>query len=242
VKGVLCRLNGEAPFFERVLNMLRARIPSYWWGVDVLPSNLYVLPSSRERVLLRGLHKIFCPTGLPPCLPAFGEAQLRNFIAHDLPNIAASALTPPQQANLCWYMTQIANDLANGKAKGDDLCILTLDRSPGMVYKPNYSFNVVPTLTTNNRYLFLCIAGECAMADQDRTLHRFLTPSERFGIQGKDPQMAALLPSRVVGVKASGNSYPTPIILAGLAPLLQAIADTGGPFHFSIYNCIPPPL
>jgi hypothetical protein len=66
------------------------------------------------------------------------------------------------------------------------------------------------------------------LPEQERTLHRFVSMPERFGIQGKDPEMGAMLPTATAALKGSGNSYPTPVILAGLAPLLTAIADAGG--------------
>jgi site-specific DNA-cytosine methylase len=136
VKGVLMALNGEAPFFERVLSRLRAKVPQWSWSVDILRSVDYLLPSLRERVLLRGLHKIYSPTGVPPCLPPFGAAHLRDFLAKGLPIVLSSSFTPQMQKNKKWFDKQVFTALRNGDAQPDDICVYGLDRQAGLVYSP----------------------------------------------------------------------------------------------------------
>ena len=228
VKGTLMHLNGEAPFFERVLNMLRSKVPEWNWGVDLLCSRDFMLPSSRERALLRGMHKIFSPTALPACLPPFGRAKLADFLAADLPCLPSSRLTAQQQINKRWFDNEVRKALASGKVSPEEIVVYCVDRQAGLTYTATWTIGTCPTLTTHNCYLFLCRAGEVLLPEGQRTLHRFLTPAERFALQGKDPYMAALLPSRVSAVKGAGNSYPTPLIVAGLYPLLNAISTTGG--------------
>jgi site-specific DNA-cytosine methylase len=236
VKGVLQELNGEAPFFHRVTNMLNTLIPEFNWGVDVLRSASYLMPSSRERVILRGLHKVYCPGSLPPCLPAFGVGVLKDFLASGLPNVEDHTLTRKLRQNLAWYEQDIARALSAGDTKPQDVCVLTLDRASGKAYRNSWKANMVPTFTTGNRYLFVMLAGEVSKPRPERTLHRYLTMSERFALQGKDPQMAAMLPTSAAACKASGNSYPTGMIVAALAPMLHKMAAYEGghaPIHQS---------
>ena len=229
VKGVLMYLNGEAPYFERVLQMLRAKVPHWGWAVDTLRSADYMLPSQRERVILRGLHKAYSPTGVPPCLPPFGTAHLRDFLCKGLPIVLSSSFTEQMQLNKTWFDAQVAEALRSGEAGPADICVYGLDRQAGLVYRPVWKLNVVPTLTTSNQYLFVCIAGEVGLSDEAKTLHRWLTPGERFGLQGKSPMMAAHIVSKAKCIKGAGNSYPTSIIVAGLGPMLNKISSAGGP-------------
>eukprot|EP00973_Karenia_brevis_P017038 2338509-Karenia_brevis.AAC.1 len=65
VKGVLMSFNGLQPFFCKLLDVLRSLVPEFEWGCDLLKACDYKLPQTRERALLRGLHKSFCAAGLP---------------------------------------------------------------------------------------------------------------------------------------------------------------------------------
>ena len=96
-----------------------------------------------------------------------------------------------------------------------------LDRADGKKYQRRYTQNACPTLTTNNSYLFVA-SLDFKKSDQDRKFFRFLDPSERMNLQGF---AGATLKeaSDALRVKASGNAYPAPLMIAVLHPILKQL-------------------
>ena len=62
--------------------------------------------------------------------------------------------------------------------------------------------------------------------DKERKLFRRLSAPERLSLQGFPPEIARYLPRDAV-VQASGNSYPPPLLIAVLGPVLKQISDWG---------------
>ena len=58
--------------------------------------------------------------------------------------------------------------------------------------------------------------------DKERKLFRRLSAPERLSLQGFPPEIARYLPRDAV-VQASGNSYPPPLLIAVLGPVLKQI-------------------
>eukprot|EP00973_Karenia_brevis_P068281 9499046-Karenia_brevis.AAC.1 len=112
----------------------------------------YKLPTSRERVLLRGLHKKFCPTGLPPVLPPFGTAVLADILGKKIPN-KTSGYTAQQTRNHKWYAKQTAMLSKKGSLKPTDVVCFAMDRAPNKEFRPIMAVNKAPTITTSNKYL-----------------------------------------------------------------------------------------
>ena len=71
------------------------------------------------------------------------------------------------------------------------------------------------------------MAGEALTDYASRSIFRFLTNAERFALQGKHPRLAALLGKQALACKASGNAYPTPLMVAVLAPFIVIIGESG---------------
>ena len=116
--------------------------------LKVLSLEHYKVPQLRKRVLLRGLHKVFSPTEVPPVLPPFGSGILSEFLALGLPTIRASSLTPIMQSNLKCFVARLREALQAGKLCHSDIVVLCLDRAEGKTYAAAYYVNRVPTLTT----------------------------------------------------------------------------------------------
>ena len=100
--------------------------------------------------------------------------------------------------------------------------------------------NEVPALTINNRYLFLISVADVInqVEDKSREVFRFLLATERLALQGFPPEAARDFPSDGLVLKATGNAYPPPLIVAAAAPLIQAMgADrpAGDNFNFATW-------
>eukprot|EP00973_Karenia_brevis_P055277 7685128-Karenia_brevis.AAC.1 len=85
----------------------------------------------------------------------------------------------------------------------------------------------MPTLTTNNQYMFLANVGEVFddIPDEQRKLFRKVRGPERLALQGFPKSLALLLQKRCI--VAAGNAYPPPLIVAVLYPMLQALKASG---------------
>ena len=83
----------------------------------------------------------------------------------------------------------------------------------------------------------LFIASEAGWPEESRTLFRFLTNPERFSLQGKNPELAPRLKKMALAQKASGNAYPTPLVVAVAAPMIRVIGESGQPLPSP---CTPP--
>lgn len=56
---------------------------------------------------------------------------------------------------------------------------------------------------------------------------------ERFGLQGLPLHFVKDLPSETVAIKASGNAYPTQMVIAAAAPLLTRVRELHGDLNAS---------
>ena len=125
-------------------------------------------------------------------------------------------------------------DFRAGKLSLSDIAVRSIDRSfdEELIYEAQYSVNKVPTLTTHNSYLVVLSVGDIIndVEDGARQYFRFLTGPERLILQGFPAEVALRLPENKL-VFASGNSYPTPLIVATFYPMLKAIVDSG--FNFA---------
>ena len=194
----------------------------------------YMRPQSRVRVFIRGLRRSVAES-VPPCLPPFGKCTLRNVLVHAWPTYPRWCLTQQHQKNLVDYEAIIRNLYHAGKALLDDICVVALDRDT-----PFYMINEVPALTIKNRYLFLISVADVInqVEDKSREFFRFLLPTERLALQGFPPEAARDFPSDALIIKATGNAYPPPLIMAAAAPLIQAMgADrpAGDNFNFATW-------
>lgn len=226
VMGILHSCGGAEPAMDKILRILRMFAPEFLWRVDVLCARDYLLPQTRKRVFLRGLRGTLA-TAVPAPLPPFGQRHIRDVLGK-FPCTPRLSLTMPQQSNVVYYEQIVGTMFAEGKLQKTDIVVVSMDRSPGREYKTMVTINASPTLVTGNRYLF-AISVQCVVegfADEDREVFRFLKETERLALQGFPPTVARELGTRTLAVKAAGNAYPPPLIIAAAHPLLQAIADS----------------
>ena len=125
-------------------------------------------------------------------------------------------------------------DFRAGKLSLSDIAVRSIDRSfdEELIYEAQYSVNKVPTLTKYNSYLVVLSVGDIINRVEDgaKQYFRFITGPERLILQGFPAEVALRLPENKL-VFASGNSYPTPLIVATFYPMLKAIVDSG--FNFA---------
>ena len=86
------------------------------------------------------------------------------------------------------------------------------------------NIDLVPTLTTSNRYLFVFSTDDLDEPLGKRAFARFLLPAERMALQGFPLAYAEFIPEGM-HVKASGNAYPVPVVGAVLFPILRQLGN-----------------
>ena len=239
VVGFKTGWSGRQPTSDHWLKILAVFLPEFSWRVDTLALSDYMRPQSRVRVFIRGLRRSVAES-VPPCLPPFGKCTLRSVLVQGWPSCPRDHLTRQHQENLVDYEEIIRNLYQAGKALPGDICVIALDRAKGKVFRQNYRINQVPTLTCHNRYLFLISVADVInqVEDKSREVFRFLLATERLALQGFPPEAARDFPSDGLVLKATGNAYPPPLIVAAAAPLIQAMgADrpAGDNFNFATW-------
>ena len=106
-------------------------------------------------MFLRGIRKSIIEV-VPKPLDPFGEAPLSDFLG-PFPNIDRTHLSENLQKNLRSYESLIRARSQAGTLQADDIVTVQLDRAAGKVWKQTLVCNAVPTLTTQNHYLFVDI-------------------------------------------------------------------------------------
>jgi len=226
LENVLGIMHGQGllePYLPKVLKILKKRAPSFHWDIVTLEAKNYSLAQCRTRVFLRGLRKDFADE-MPPPLGPVETPPLRSFLNPSLPNLKREDLTPTLRQHLRDYERRIRCMKKQGTVT-TQVVIATLDRD----VESNYSQVVVdraPTQKTGNLYQLVVSTEDIEKPSGERAFFRMLHPAERMALQGFDPCICKNL-SPAKAVKAAGNAYPPPLILAALAPLLDAIAKKG---------------
>lgn len=215
VPGILNRHYGREPTMAVFLRALRKFIPEMSWDVDTLKARDYGLPQSRKRVFLRGLLKRVLPY-VPKVMPPFICNRRVDDLLGDFPATSRCLLTLPQQDNLEEYEQAIKDKYEKGKLHKDDIVCISVDRSLCNGFNTNMGVNVISTLQTGNRYLFVISVG-CVvddLPDEDRRFFRLLMPTERLTLQGFPPDVLRNLPTHTTCLKAAGNVHiPSTLII-----------------------------
>eukprot|EP00959_Pyramimonas_sp_CCMP1952_P027171 570795-Pyramimonas_sp.AAC.1 len=103
---------------------------------------------------------------------------------------------------------------ASGSVSDDDVICFGLDRRLASVYVAPITVECCPCLTTKNRYLFVLRISDVCKPYPSRGMCRWLTPAERFSLQGFSPLLVEHFGNEGLAVQASGNAYPVPLVLA----------------------------
>ena len=225
VLGITYQYDGLESTMSIFVSVLQKFMPEFAWSVDILKATDYLLPHTRVRVFLRGIRKEIAAV-VPAVLPPFGSRTLEEALG-DFPNCVRTDLSEPQQNNLKKFEMMIVDCLKEGKINRDDLVVVPVDRADNKTYDQNMTINAAPTLTCHNAYLFILSAGDVidGTPDEQRRFFRKFKNCERLTLQGLPAETALLLePSKAV--KAAGNAYPMPLIIATLAPMLPALTES----------------
>ena len=97
--------------------------------------------------------------------------------------------------------------------------------------------NAIPTLTCHNCYLFVMdVRGIIDRTpDSSREFFRKLSVPERLGAQGFNTSLAMDL-APASAIKATGNAYPVPCMIAVFEPMIRSLVSTS---HFSFASWPP---
>eukprot|EP00973_Karenia_brevis_P033101 4567837-Karenia_brevis.AAC.1 len=144
----------------------------------------------------------------------------------DFPNTPLSQLTPTMQENLKVIDKKVRIMMLVGKVKASSLLIVAADRATNKTYKQQIVVDHAPCLTCHNKYLWIMKAGDVNKPVKDRKPYRLVAPAERLHWQGFDPESVNVL-GNALSIKGAGNAFPIGVMLAGVMPMLYAIADNG---------------
>jgi hypothetical protein len=92
----------------------------------------------------------------------------------------------------------------------------------GKKWKLQVQYDKIPTLRTQNMYIFLLSTKDINAPDEKKTFFRYLDPVERLPLQGFPPTHALHFNRRDL-VHATGNAYCAPMVAAALMPILCAL-------------------
>ena len=193
VTGILKCFKGCKSTIDHFVDILKEHIPFFEWSVDTLHLKDYDRPQSRSRVFLRGIRRAISntvPAVLPPWKPVGDSPQALRSLLGKFPNTYRPLLTDKMQANLKADERKICELFNMNELKAEDIAVVALDRAEGKEYNQTMRFNIVPTLTTHNVYLFLMSVG-CIVGISDLPSHQTISvgghkdpspiTSERFG-------------------------------------------------------------
>jgi len=146
------------------------------------------------------------------------------------PPLTRTLLTAKQMANLKGIEATIRAKFAEGTVKLTDVICFSVDRAAGKVYKQHLTKNILPTLTTNSKYLMVVDVKGCVNSspDSERDFMRLVHNSEKLTCQGFPKNVLVSLGSQSLAQKASGNAYPPPLIVANLHPIVKGIVEADG--------------
>lgn len=175
VRGICNKLPGQhESFLDQMLFILRQEVPEFHWDKVELSACDYLLAQQRTRIFLRGLRTTIA-AGIPAPLSPFRRRDLSEFLDHGLEPIDTSTLTEVMRKNLEDAEKDVKKMVKAGTYKEGDIIVIPLDRSTGKVYQRKCTVNIVPTLTTTNRYLFITSVNK---GNSKKGFHRFLHPSD----------------------------------------------------------------
>jgi hypothetical protein len=88
-------------------------------------------------------------------------------------------------------------------------------------------FDCVPSLRVKGpTFLLMSVEDLGRCSDEHRRIFRFLTPAERFVLQGHDRKYAQLV-GKKFALSLTGNAYPVPLLGAVLVPMVLALLRSG---------------
>ena len=152
VNGTTQNIGGGEAVYPRLLNTFQDLIPHFSWGINSFNALDYYSPASRQRVLLRGLSKIYAEEKVPAPLKPFGKVALKDMLG-DCPNTPLSQLTPTRQQDLKDIDKNVRIKMLAGKLKASSLLVVATDRATNKAYQQQLVVDHAPCLTCHNKVL-----------------------------------------------------------------------------------------
>eukprot|EP00973_Karenia_brevis_P053078 7378984-Karenia_brevis.AAC.1 len=139
VFGTLQWTGASPPIFKRILLVLQKEVPEFWWGLDKMFAQYYMLGASRRRVFLKGVikSKVSVPA-VPPPLPPLGKGNLRQHMTLGMPCLTTADLTKQQWGNLKSVIAKIKQEKSIGNIPAGALVVIAADRADGKVYSQQW--------------------------------------------------------------------------------------------------------
>ena len=169
------------------------------------------LPQSRSRIFICGRRSAAFLTPAPRFSPEdvmIAKPRLRDLLSTLEPIVDRASLTPQQSYNLEFFESKV-QEVIHKLPPWAVMCF-DLSRSPDAKRAPQYRLDdAVCCLTASNGALW--VQGTGAVPEMHQ-FGRWLTPSERFMLQGMSGFIVNLMPTARACVTAAGNAMSVPSI------------------------------
>ena len=183
-----------------------------WWRLN---SKDFGVAQHRPRVYIVGVRtdRLRAKLTKPPLTP---RVPLRHFLIQGLRSTDLRSLTTKKRANLRQYMCRLKAKRQDATLKGT-FAVFRVDRRADGGFRQERSDDLVPTLTTSNRWLWVMALGEGLGRP---SVHRLLHPHERAALQGFDRWRELPRQSNSTAIFVLGNAMTVPVV----ASVLNAVA------------------
>ena len=230
VKGLKVKYGGSSQsMLDIAVERLEKMQPAFQIRVWNLNAKDYTLAQQRERIYIIGVRRSTLnragardiPVDPPSAMP---RCSLSWFLTACLPNTPLHTLAPGQRFNFGRYLRLARGAIRDPRMQGKVMCC-DLSRNPALSWGPKFRVDdLVDTLTTANRQLFIISLGE---GKKSPTIRRFLHPDERCRLQGFSPDHFGTSPAGDYA-KLIGNAFAVPCIGVVLHYSLQVLTTAAG--------------
>ena len=206
--------HGGVSCLTRIVRALKSQtgFSVKWWRLN---SKDFGVAQHRPRVYIVGVRTSLLRAKLAKPLPT-QCVPLRHFLIPGLRGTNLRSLTTKQRANLQEYMRRLKAKRQDANLKGT-FAAFRVDRRADGGFRQERSDDLVPTLTTSNRGLWVMALGEGLGRP---SVHRLLHANERAALQGFDRWRELPRQSTSAAIFVLGNAMTVPVV----ACVLNAVA------------------
>ena len=178
VVGITHKKNGRSSL-AGLLRMLR-RCTGFKIVAWKMNSRDYGVAQNRPRVYIVGVRKSHMCRALVKPVARAAAPPLKRFLSRGTSVAGAAALTLKQRRNLRSYLKFLLPQRKNKNLKGT-YAVVRVDRKIDGGFRQNRVDDLIPTLTTSNRYLWIVSLGDGLRRP---VTSRLLRVQERAALQG----------------------------------------------------------
>ena len=220
---------GGQSYGDQVVSFLLEQLPAFRFRIVRLQCAPDLLPQRRLRVWIIGMRKdtLMGHDSVPEPLSLSGipAVQLADILSTDEANVPQATLTPARRSKLIAYEKRFKCNIERHGLR-HLVAVFDIDRGLHCQWTPVIGMDVVPTLTCSNSTLFVTSLPDIELPAEERMYCRFLTPGERFLLQGHQPSLTRRV-SRERAISLSGNAFPVPMLSCVMGPVLQRLSSSG---------------